>query len=393
MALYWPNKKVALEITDDPNRNPFEGDDSYTVIKVNLDDLSDCESCERIERKLLDALGTCYIADPVYALPGDATASGAVAASEADELMAYMLTLKRYDVVEPSYVPDDLESIEIVAKSELEGSCMAKSAEMSGRKVRGVTVWDGPVPEGSFAFISPTMRMSTPEYYFLRKANELPLPEAVGAGLELCGKFRTKLTQYDLVDNYDYVRIPRTTKAKLSKYLRGCADTKEGRRAKRVLRLVGEECPSPACAWFFVMLSFPASHGGYGLPMPEMTKALSTKQGYLPPAASPYVAYDLAWRDQWVALQYAGATEEGTEGITEAQQGDMHVVFVTDACMTDHDLLDDVAHRLATRLERELPKRDDRWLELNSQLREHVRVPTFDHMRLIMDDVRHHMRG
>jgi hypothetical protein len=92
-------------------------------------------------------------------------------------------------------------------------------------------------------------------------------------------------------------------------------------------------------------------------------------------------------------LQYVGATEEGTEHITEVQQGNMRVVFVTDECMTDPDLLEDVAHCLASHLECDLAMRDDRWLELNSQLREHVRVPTFDHMRLIMDDVRHHMRG
>lgn len=389
MALYWPKNKVALDIIDDPNRHPFAGDDSYTVLTVKIDDLSNCTSRQRIEEELLDALGTRYIGDPVFTISDDDTDDRT---SSADEFVAYSLTLKRLDMIPAEDVPVDLSSVEIVASSDIEGSCMAKNAEMSGKKVRGVTIWDGPVPEDSFIFISPSMRMSTAEYYFLRKTNELPLPEAVELGLELCGKFRTKLTQYDQVDDYDYVRTPRTTKAKLAKYLRGCANTKEGRRAKRVLRYIAEDCPSPASAWFFVMLSFPVSHGGYGLPMPELAKVFSTEHGYLPPADGPYVMYDLAWRDQWVALQYVGATEEGTEHITEVQQGNMRVVFVTDECMTDPDLLEDVAHCLASHLECDLAMRDDRWLELNSQLREQVPPPAFAHMRLTMADVERHIR-
>lgn len=389
MALYWPKNKVAVDMIDDPDRNPFEGDDSYTVITVTTDDFSDLPSYERIEGMLLDALGTRYVSDPVFVLPGDTTNRQP---SEVDEIVAHMLTLKKYEVIHPTYVPDDLESVEILATNDAEATYMSKRAEMSGRKVRGVTLWDGPVPEGSFIFITPTMRMSTAEYFFLRKVNELPLPEAVRVGLELCGKFHTSLTQYDLTDNYDYVRTVRTTKAKLSKYLRGCANTKEGRRAKRVLRHVAENCPSPAAAWFYVMLSFPTSHGGYGLPMPELAKALSTEVGYLPPATGPYVIYDLAWHHQWVALQYVGACEGDAESIVETQQGDMRVIFVTDECMNDPDLLDDVARRLASHLDRELPERDEGWRELNAQLREHVPVPTFPHMCLTLADVAHHIR-
>jgi DNA-binding NarL/FixJ family response regulator len=91
-------------------------------------------------------------------------------------------------------------------------------------------------------------------------------------------------------------------------------------------------------------------------------------------------------------VQYVGATEEGTEHITEVQQGNMRVVFVTDECMTDPDLLEDVAHCLASHLECDLAMRDDRWLELNSQLREQVPPPAFAHMRLTMADVERHIR-
>ena len=41
MALYWPEQKVALDIVDDPDRRPFAGDESYTVIEVTMADIKD----------------------------------------------------------------------------------------------------------------------------------------------------------------------------------------------------------------------------------------------------------------------------------------------------------------------------------------------------------------
>ena len=42
MALYWPSKKVALDIVDDPGRKPFDGDeDEWTVVRVTCAELED----------------------------------------------------------------------------------------------------------------------------------------------------------------------------------------------------------------------------------------------------------------------------------------------------------------------------------------------------------------
>ena len=56
MALYWPEEKVALDIIDDPHRRPFEGDESYTVLRVTCADLCDYESFRKITNKLCDLL-------------------------------------------------------------------------------------------------------------------------------------------------------------------------------------------------------------------------------------------------------------------------------------------------------------------------------------------------
>ena len=56
MALYWPEEKVALDIVDDPYRTPFEGDDSYTVLRVTCADLCDYDSYHKVMERLCELL-------------------------------------------------------------------------------------------------------------------------------------------------------------------------------------------------------------------------------------------------------------------------------------------------------------------------------------------------
>ncbi len=46
MALYWPDQKVALEIVDDPDSEPFDPSigDGWTVIQVTCGQVMDQES-------------------------------------------------------------------------------------------------------------------------------------------------------------------------------------------------------------------------------------------------------------------------------------------------------------------------------------------------------------
>lgn len=59
MALYWPNKKVALDIVDDPDRKPFEGDEEgWTVVRVTCAQLEDYDSCRRVMSHIAQLLGS-----------------------------------------------------------------------------------------------------------------------------------------------------------------------------------------------------------------------------------------------------------------------------------------------------------------------------------------------
>ncbi|MBR3318206.1 MAG: hypothetical protein IKG21_10360 [Atopobiaceae bacterium] len=58
MVLYWPDRKVALDIVDDPQRRPFEAEDAedWNVLRVTVSDLHR-ERFARIMHRLCFLLG------------------------------------------------------------------------------------------------------------------------------------------------------------------------------------------------------------------------------------------------------------------------------------------------------------------------------------------------
>ena len=136
-------------------------------------------------------------------------------------------------------LPDARDSYVLLARDEDEARRMrqANEAREDGHAIRGVTLWGGPVPPvGSYEHIDEYTRMSTAEFYFLRKANTLDVTDAIAMGNELCGYYATKLSRIDLAPGVVIeVTQPRTTTARLREYLAQVADTPEGRRALCVL--------------------------------------------------------------------------------------------------------------------------------------------------------------
>ena len=139
-----------------------------------------------------------------------------------------------------------MEHVHVLATSEEEARMMEAQVVAEGGNLTRTTIWKGVVPEGSFTDIGDNMRMSTAEYFFLRKANELPFEVAVLLGTELCGLYATCLTVSDFpIWYWESVPEQRTTKAKLEAYLLQCPDAPECQRALKVLAQVedGKEMP------------------------------------------------------------------------------------------------------------------------------------------------------
>ena len=128
------------------------------------------------------------------------------------------------------------ESIHILATSEEEARLMEAQVIAEGGTLRRTTIWKGVVPPNSFINIDAYTRMSTPEYFFLRKCNTMPYEGAVVLGNELCGYYTTKLTCPDYpIWYWEALNEPRTTKAKLEAYLRQCEDAPEVQLALDIL--------------------------------------------------------------------------------------------------------------------------------------------------------------
>ena len=128
----------------------------------------------------------------------------------------------------------------VLGTSREESEEMRRSAEDEGVEVKATTEWTGPIPErGSYEMLSPWVRMSTPEYFFYRKANQLPEREAVILGCELVSHYRTNVTAHNLPDDViERVYELRTTVRRLRDYLMQVKDTPEGAKALRVLEKV-----------------------------------------------------------------------------------------------------------------------------------------------------------
>ena len=138
-----------------------------------------------------------------------------------------------------------LNTCKVLATTTEEADQYATNAEAIGIHVTGAVIWTGPVPEGSYEYLTPWIRMATPEYFFLRQANTRDLQTAIAIGDELTGYYRTNLTCHDLGEGVIEACKPRTTVARLRAYLNQIHDTPEGARALNVLELVHEGRDEP----------------------------------------------------------------------------------------------------------------------------------------------------
>lgn len=57
MAMYWPDKRVAFDIIDDPSAEHVDPDEGWTVVTTTMEELSTFETCEQAFLRVAYALG------------------------------------------------------------------------------------------------------------------------------------------------------------------------------------------------------------------------------------------------------------------------------------------------------------------------------------------------
>lgn len=283
--------------------------------------------------------------------------------------------------------------VKILANNVVDGATMKNDAEAEGMKVDKVLVWDGPCPDGSFTYYAPGVRMSTPEYYFLRKANWLPFGKAVCLANELIGKYRSALTEGEDNGDYDFLRDIRTDKECITAYLSQIDSTPEGKLALEVLDCAVETCATPVANYLATMLSLPAKYGGYGLSKPE-TSAAFTKQpfGFMPDATGRFLVYDLFWKKgDGIAVQYAEYALSDTDKAALDTNGvKTHVVFKDE--LSKPGFLDNLAAKVAELIGEELPEKTQEWVKVHADLVNSIEVPAFENMESTYESFTKHLR-
>ena len=129
------------------------------------------------------------------------------------------------------------KDVEVIAFSNEEAEEFTKNATAMGSTVTNTSVWTGPVPPNSFIELAPGIRMASPEYMFLRKANQLPHDDAVVVGCALLSCFDTCFTAPSLGPDEVYWRDePHTTVESIIEYLTPIIFSDEAMKAIAILK-------------------------------------------------------------------------------------------------------------------------------------------------------------
>lgn len=128
------------------------------------------------------------------------------------------------------------EKVITLATSQEEADAMREAAESEGLGVKGTSVWTGPIPPNSYEEIGLGLRMSTPEFFMFRKANELDLTDAAILFCEMWSVFRTNFTAHNMPKGeVDVLMEPRATFYGFAEYIKPVLGTPEGVRAYEVM--------------------------------------------------------------------------------------------------------------------------------------------------------------
>lgn len=194
-----------------------------------------------------------------------------------------------------------------------EGAQLCISERSARRFVSGATcrLMSGSYPVGSFCRVGECTIVPSPELTFLQMARVLDDDLLVTYGYELCGYF-ARTPEWPGFCNCPQL----TTTARIGTYLESleCHRASRGEgvpwaldRARRALRHVRDGAASPEEAVATMVLSLPASRGGYALPVPRLNELVP-----LGPEASGAFGIegfvcDLSWNGGQVVLEYQGA--------------------------------------------------------------------------------------
>jgi len=170
-------------------------------------------------------------------------------------------------------------------------------------------LFTGQTQKGCFISIGDGLAVSSPAFCFFQMANDLPLVELIQLGYELCGTYSLRDTEEyspgeEATDKTLYGR-PQLTDIKEIKALTARLKGVNGqKKADRALRYITDGSASPMETIITMLLTLSYQLGGYGLPMPELNKAIYIGHAGKRKTGKPDFKCDLFWSEANLAIEY-----------------------------------------------------------------------------------------
>jgi len=214
-----------------------------------------------------------------------------------------------------------------------------------------------PLARGSLLEVGSSFLVCSPEFCFLQLARELPFPELIRLGFELCGTYQIQTAQQfqrvqpsvpcsdtgvdatpqpagnrfaeprTTVSSPQNVPSPQPTLApgppgavplpsgilectpltstvKLAAFLQSMPGTHGISKARKALAYVIDNSASPAETALTILLTLPYKYGGFGLPKPELNHDILVGKAAQKAAGKSRYCCDLYWPAAKLAVEY-----------------------------------------------------------------------------------------
>lgn len=231
----------------------------------------------------------------------------------------------------------------------------------SGNRARGkhvaCHVCGAPLPEGSLVKVTDGIYVCSPELCFQQLASACSFPKLVEVGFEFCGSY----SRYPRRTGF-YKRVPLANVNAMSLFFKRMSGTKGNVVATKALRYVIDGSWSPMEAAMVMLLCFPISKGGYGLPKPLMNhrinvppnaRRLTTKKFFVCDAYWPTAKLDVEYDSNEHHLKRKEKANDSARLNALSAMG-ISVCVVTWDQMAVRSSMDEVASSIARRLGKRL---------------------------------------
>ncbi len=172
-------------------------------------------------------------------------------------------------------------------------------------KIKTCKVCGASLPPSAFVRVGDGVYVATPEYAFVQLATEVSRIDAIRLGFGLCG---TYVPSADCSVSACW-QVPRlTTAALLGSFADGLTGQALRARVAKVLGQLIDGSASPAETSLAMLCCLPMADGGYGLPRPELNRAISVSTRHNGVVGQQTFVCDLFWPDARLGLEYDGKT-------------------------------------------------------------------------------------